>query len=70
MAQRGGDLDSGKKAAKPAKKERAEKKPKPSSPTPNKMTFKDKHALETLPGRMADLQAEIDTHQATLADPD
>jgi ATP-binding cassette subfamily F protein uup len=32
------------------------------------MTFKDKHALETLPARMEKLQKDIDTHQATLTD--
>jgi ATP-binding cassette subfamily F protein uup len=33
------------------------------------MTFKDKHALETLPGTIAALQAETETLQAKLADP-
>ena len=32
------------------------------------MTFRDKHALETLPARMEALQAEIARHQAALAD--
>ena len=31
---------------------------------------RNKHALDTLPGRMEKLQAEIDGHQAALADPD
>jgi ATP-binding cassette subfamily F protein uup len=34
-----------------------------------KMSFKDKHALETLPARIAALEAEIRRHQSTLADP-
>jgi ATP-binding cassette subfamily F protein uup len=34
------------------------------------MSFKDKHALETLPERMAALQADISKHQAMLADAD
>ena len=33
-----------------------------------KLSFKDKHALETLPGQMEGLQAEIARHQAVLAD--
>jgi ABC transport system ATP-binding/permease protein len=35
-----------------------------------RMSFKDRHALETLPGRMAALQAEIARWAAVLADPD
>ena len=35
-----------------------------------KLTFKDKHALETLPARMAQLQTEIETFQTKLAEPD
>jgi len=45
----------------------------PKSQTANKsrrMTFKDKHALETLPARMVALEAEIARHAKTLADPD
>ena len=33
------------------------------------MTFKEKHALETLPKTIAKLQTEIDELQAKLADP-
>ena len=33
------------------------------------MTFNDKHALETLPKRIAQLQAEFTTLQKTLDDP-
>ena len=33
-----------------------------------KLSFKDKHALDTLPARMDELQAEIKAFQATLAD--
>jgi ATP-binding cassette subfamily F protein uup len=35
-----------------------------------KMSFKDKHALETLPGRIAGLEQEIVRLNAVLADPD
>jgi ABC transport system ATP-binding/permease protein len=41
--------------------------PRPQS---RKMSFKDKHALETLPGRIADLEAEIAQLGAVLADAD
>lgn len=34
------------------------------------MTFRDKHALDTLPGRMAELERETAILQATLADAD
>jgi ATP-binding cassette subfamily F protein uup len=34
------------------------------------MSFKDKHALETLPGTIARLQQEAAAHQARLNDPD
>ena len=37
---------------------------------PRRMTFKDRHALETLPARIADLQAKLARLQAVLADPD
>jgi len=40
-------------------------------PTPKgKLSFKQKHALETLPKEMDKLRAEIARHNATLADPD
>lgn len=72
ISQRGGDLGAKKAASRPEKKnvttEPRERRAKPS--TSSKMTFKDKHALETLPARMEELQKDIDTHQAILADPD
>jgi len=40
------------------------------SPTSRKMTFKDKHALETLPKQIAATEAEIAHLQKRLADPD
>jgi ABC transport system ATP-binding/permease protein len=42
--------------------------PKPG--TARKMSFKDKHALETLPGRIASLEIEIARLTAVLADTD
>jgi ATP-binding cassette subfamily F protein uup len=41
-----------------------------SQPTQRKMTFKDRHALETLPARIAGLQKDIARLAAVLADPD
>ncbi|HYZ23344.1 MAG TPA: ABC transporter ATP-binding protein, partial [Rhodopila sp.] len=41
----------------------------PAPRTPNrKLSFKDKHALETLPGRIADLEAEVGRLNAELSD--
>ena len=40
-----------------------------SSPSKGKLTFKDKHALETLPKQMEKLQVDIDKHQTTLTEP-
>ena len=37
--------------------------------TPQKMTFKDKHALETLPDKMAKLEKAIETFKVALSDP-
>lgn len=72
ISQRGGDLGAKKAAGKLSKTgmtaEPKDRRAKQTSAA--KMTFKDKHALETLPVRMAELQKEIDAHQATLTDPD
>jgi ATP-binding cassette subfamily F protein uup len=38
-------------------------------PSTKKLSYKDKYALETLPGEMAVLEKDIATLQATLADP-
>jgi ATP-binding cassette subfamily F protein uup len=44
-------------------------RPQPAA-RPRRMTFKDRHALETLPARIAAVQAETARLSATLADPD
>jgi ATP-binding cassette subfamily F protein uup len=41
----------------------------PRQATREKMSFKDRHTLETLPGRLAQLEREIAALQAQLADP-
>ena len=45
----------------------------PAAPAParaRRMSFKDRHALETLPARIAELQEKLVRLQAVLADPD
>ena len=42
----------------------------PNAERSRRMTFKDKHALETLPGRIAALEAEIAGVTQVLADTD
>jgi ABC transport system ATP-binding/permease protein len=67
LAQRGERAE--RKPAAPAPK-RAAPAPAPPPKAARKLSFKDKHALETLPGRMEALQAEIADHRAGLADAD
>ncbi len=52
-------------------------KPKPSTPirealkqAKRKLSFKEKHALETLPATMSGLEGEIAKYQSALSDPD
>ena len=75
LAQRG----SGVVAAPADKAEKNKKPPASSGPEvsqpkpgrlPGKLTFKDKHALETLPDKMASIEQEIAALKETLADPD
>ena len=73
LAQRGAALPG--RAAKPAARESA-KEPKPASPRSNaplqkrKLSFREKHALETLPTRIEALQHEVPRLSARLGDPD
>jgi ABC transport system ATP-binding/permease protein len=68
LAQRGEDVR--KPAAKPGA---APAKPKPARPPADaarrKLNFNEKHALETLPDRMATLEAEVKRLNDKLADP-
>jgi ATP-binding cassette subfamily F protein uup len=71
LIQRGPPGSHDVRGARPAA--RAADKPKPApaaKPASRKLSFKDKHALETLPGRMADLEKEVVRLTAALADPD
>jgi ATP-binding cassette subfamily F protein uup len=70
LAQRGADLK--REAARPAA---IEPRPEPGLPPPSagpkrRLSFNEKHALETLPKTIAALQAEIDRQQRLLDDPD
>ena len=71
VAQRGHGFASGgtvETEARPAP--RTTKKPgRPKPPQKRRLGFKEKHALETLPGRMADLEATVSALRAALADP-
>jgi ABC transport system ATP-binding/permease protein len=71
LAQRGEDLR--KTGTKPVTKPAAPEKPKlarpASEPARRKLGFNEKHALETLPGRMAALEAEIGRLQKLMDDP-
>ena len=69
ISQRGGDLSVKRAATKAEKRERAAQEKTGASSGRAKMTFRDKHALDTLPARMAELQQEIDRLQAILANP-
>ena len=73
LAQRGADVsraDANQKTQKPAKtSETAEAKPAAKSSSKQRMTFKDKHALETLPVEMEKLQSEKAKLQKRLDDP-
>jgi ATP-binding cassette subfamily F protein uup len=68
VAQRGSGVQA--RAAAKAEKAAAEKtEAAPRAVAKRKLSFKEKHALETLPKRIAELQAEIARHQAAMNDP-
>jgi ATP-binding cassette subfamily F protein uup len=70
LAQRGADLKREASKAPPAD-ERREPKVAPSSVAPKRrLSFNEKHALETLPQTIAKLQAEVAMQQKLLDDPD
>jgi ABC transport system ATP-binding/permease protein len=56
-------------AAAPAAKPRAAREEPAARPSSRKMSFKDKHALETLPGRITELEKEIGRLNGVLSDP-
>jgi len=68
MVQHGGDLD--RKTAVKAPRAKSSERPAERKPSSRKtLSFKDKHALDTLPGRMEKLQAAIAASKARMADP-
>ncbi|HSV00434.1 MAG TPA: ABC transporter ATP-binding protein, partial [Roseiarcus sp.] len=70
VAQRGRGL-SGPLAAPVATMEKAEKAPQPERAVPKrKLSFNEKRALETLPGRIEEIRAELDVLERKLADAD
>ncbi|MEX0922415.1 MAG: ATP-binding cassette domain-containing protein [Rhodovibrionaceae bacterium] len=75
VAQRGADMlerprvePSGAERSKPAGSGKSGKPKAP--PKRGKLSFKDKHALETLPGRIAALETQIAALQRKLSDPE
>ncbi|MFL1877217.1 ABC transporter ATP-binding protein, partial [Hansschlegelia beijingensis] len=69
VAQRGRGIDPRASAGPSAPRERAPAPAPVSAPARKKLSFKDQHALETLPARIAALGAEIARLEARLADP-
>ncbi len=70
LAQRGADLtrDQRRQPAQKATKETASVR-QPSETARRRLTFKDQHALETLPNTIATLRKEAETLQQRLSDP-
>jgi ATP-binding cassette subfamily F protein uup len=69
LAQRGADLTREARAQASAKEAKSSPPAAEPSVAKRKMTFKDKHALETLPKTIAALQREAEALQAKLDDP-
>ena len=72
LAQRGGDLSRQKPQTKSGERTPPKAKAEPAEPQAarRRLSFKDKHALETLPGEIAALEAKQATLAKTLEDPD
>jgi len=68
VAQRGEGVKARKAEAKAAKASKA-KAEKPKTKTGGKLSFKDKHALDTLPGDIEKIEAKLAALEAELADP-
>jgi ATP-binding cassette subfamily F protein uup len=69
LAQRGADLTREQHKPAPQKVAKEVAPAVAAAPAKQRMTFKDKHALETLPKTIAGLLAKADDLQAKLADP-
>jgi ABC transport system ATP-binding/permease protein len=68
LAQRGSDLTREPQPKRDERKDDIRAASKADVPK-RRMTFRDKHALETLPGEIAAMQARAKTLQDTLDDP-
>ena len=68
VAQRGYGVTASATAARPSRGGKPAALAPLAAPGKQKLSFKQKHALETLPQEMARLQQEITTHQQVLAD--
>jgi ATP-binding cassette subfamily F protein uup len=69
VAQRGEGVTA--KAVKPETRAPREKSGAPAAPAPRtRLSFKDKHALDTLPARIAALEAEVAKLSKIIADPE
>jgi len=69
LAQRGADLKREAAKAAPPAREAREPRPQPQAAAKRRLSFNEKHALETLPKTMAALEEAIAKHQTQLADP-
>ncbi|MFC3695059.1 ABC-F family ATP-binding cassette domain-containing protein [Chenggangzhangella methanolivorans] len=70
VSQRGRGVDAKQAASAAAKKERDDAPKQAAAPqAKKKLSFKDQHALDTLPGVIAKLETEIAKLEKTLADP-
>jgi ATP-binding cassette subfamily F protein uup len=71
IAQRGNVTDPYVTETTLSQPKRADKKPSTPSPqSKRRLSFKDKHALETLPGKIAEMEDLVSALRAELADPD
>jgi ATP-binding cassette subfamily F protein uup len=69
LAQRGDDLADVKTQAKPKPQRRPGDAPHPAKTGRRRLSFNEKHALETLPSRIAALQVSLRRLQGQLSDP-
>ena len=70
LAQRGSDLTREAVKASPVEEKREAKAAAPAAAPKRRLSFNEKHALETLPKTIAGLHAEIARQQELLDDPD
>ena len=72
LAQRGGGVLSARAVPKAKAESRAQaaEPPRAAKPAKRRLSFHEKHALETLPGEIAKLQAKVQALQKTFDDPE